>query len=81
MVDRNNVNDKVGSIGMKLSEENQMDREILDSMIEKYRNVYQISIRDRTNVIDWNVHELIMKLVNQSTLLQFELVFNDKASA
>jgi len=60
MIDELNVNQKVGQIFIKISNENPIDIEIIRMMINnKYHNLYWIWILDCNNSMDNNIHDAI----------------------
>jgi len=58
-IDRLNVNDKVGTVAIRIDDNNPMNREIIEMMIDNYKNVYCISICDSNDLVDNGIHDSI----------------------
>ena len=75
MINELNVNNKVGRILIKLSNNNPINQEIIRMMTNRYYNLYGIYVFDYNNSIDNNIHDLIKQLVRQSIVIRFTLSF------
>ena len=63
MIDGLNVNDKVARVVIRISSSNQINEEIVEMMINRYRNVFGVYICDRSNSVNRRVHEKMVDLV------------------
>jgi len=61
MVNELNANNKVGTVLLTISDDNQIDQHIMDNIINNYNNVYCININDYGDSID-EIHNQIKKL-------------------
>ena len=59
MIDELNVNQKVGEIGIGISNTNPINEQIIRIMINNYKNVYNIYVIDITDSVDNSIHNLI----------------------
>ena len=75
MIDELDVNHKVGSIYIKLIQDNPINTEILKTMTRRYQNAYNVGIKDYSDNIDNDVHSQLMQMVDNSKLLVFGLYF------
>ena len=60
MIDELDVNHKVGSIYIKLIQDNPINTEILKTMTRRYQNAYNVGIKDYSDNIDNDVHSQLM---------------------
>ena len=59
MIDDLNINHKVGLVWIHLNDNNPITKELLIKMIDRYYNVYDITIADSRNRNDDDIHNLI----------------------
>ena len=59
MINTLNANKNVGRVVIDLSSSRKWNNEILRMMIDRFTNVYHISVIDANNNIDYTVHNMI----------------------
>ena len=78
MVDRLNVNHKVGWIQIKMSEGNKINEKTIKMMNQKYKNIYRISIYDINNrSIETSFYQELIEMVEQKRLLKLSIQLID----
>jgi len=75
MINELNVNHKLGTIWIRLNNDNPINEEIMRNMNNSCNNVYWIVVNDNNNSVDNMVHDQIKQLVRQSTVMRFGLSF------
>ena len=75
MVDRLNVNHKVGKIWITMEQYNLFDEEMIRMMNEKWTNIYGLGIIDSTGLINTSIYQQLIEIVKQKTLLIFVMRF------
>jgi len=63
MIDDLDTNHRVGSLKMKISNENPINGELINGMVGKYSNLYSIEIDDRSSEINNDIHTPITNLL------------------
>lgn len=74
MIDRLDINQKVGRIFIKISPNNPINAEIMRTILNNYNNIYRIDIQDGNGSVDNVVHGLIKQLVMKSVLVRFTVL-------
>lgn len=52
IIDELNANEKVGEVRIGLVDDNPINKEIVEMMLSKYQNIYDINISDWNDLID-----------------------------
>jgi len=63
MIDTLNSNSNVGRLGIRPSSNHQWNSEIVELIISKYTNVYDIVVLDYNNSVDHWMHDWIKQYV------------------
>lgn len=73
MVDQLNINHKVSMVGIRVSNNNPLDNELLTKIFDRYDKAHAIVIDDYSNQVDIHVHDQLKLLTEGLTVLQFQL--------
>ena len=77
MIDRLNVNHKVGWIRIRMNQDNPINQQMIRMMNERYQNINELIIYDENESIDDSVYQEWIAMIEEKTLLRFGIVFND----
>jgi len=73
IVDELGVNSKVGAVRMKIERNDQVNKEILEMINERYMNIHEVWIRYSMDEIDECIHESWIDLIRNKHLMTFSL--------
>lgn len=59
MVDELKVNYKVGKVYVRASNDNKLIQEVVQMMVDRYHNVYEIGVNDSNDQVDEEMHDEI----------------------
>ena len=77
MIDRMNMNERVGGIMIRMNESSPINREMIKVINTRYHNLYSLYLHDYSEQINDEIYQELMVLLEQKNISLFVMQFYD----